>query len=119
MIPESDDGVIDDEVKLEGISLESFFMQEDPIVSNIDIDFTQNTRMNLEKLLGKIVFNEVYQIMAQIISTTKNFGYDLEKIKLQILKLEEFKPEILNLAIDKIPEFYSMVFNEIALSKKK
>lgn len=93
-------------------------MQEDPIVSNIDIDFTQNTRINLEKLLGKIVFNEVYQIMVQNISSTKNFGYDLEKIKVQILNLDEFKPEILELAIDKIPEFYSMVFNEISLIKK-
>ena len=74
---------------------------------------------SLEKELGKSIFREVKRVVKENTQTT-TFSFDTNELTSIILnELNEFKDELLNLACEKIPEFYSIVFAEQFLKGSK
>lgn len=118
----ADDDGIKDEDFLDGFSAEDFILKdEETMLRNSikqDISILNEIKSQLEKELGKNVFREVYRVVKEK-SQTQQFSYDICELTYHIFnELPEFKQEILNLACNKIPEFYSLIYTE-SLQKEK
>lgn len=121
LIPESDDGIIDDKL-INGFSENDLALpdEETVLVNTIkkDINIINSHKTNLESEFGKELYKEIYKIIKNN-TQTNVISYDINTLTKLIYNEfnNKISSEVLNCACNKIPEFYTIIFSESNLNR--
>lgn len=111
----TDDGVRDNQF-IEGYSEDDFILKDEETLLKDSIkqdsSIIDGVRESLQRELGKLVFDSVYDVIKSH-AKTNFYTYNIGELTYHIFnELKEFKHEVLNNACNKIPDFYTLIYTD-------